>query len=90
MLHYKVNTTINCVFFAVRTTTCSDLSVPTNGMIAYDTGSMDARPVNTVATYTCNTGYMLTGDMTRNCGAGGMWSGTDPTCTRKLLTFSCF
>ena len=67
-------------FFAVSTTTCSDLTAPTNGMIAYNMESMDTRPLNTVATYTCITGYTVTGDMTKSCGAGGMWSGTDPTC----------
>ncbi|XP_064386134.1 mucin-2-like isoform X4 [Halichondria panicea] len=60
--------------------TCSDLTAPTNGMIAYDMESMNARPLNTVATYTCITGYMVTGDMTRTCEGGGVWSGTDPTC----------
>ncbi len=70
-------------FFAVSTTTCSDLPVQTNGMmIAYDMETMNARPLNTVATYSCITGYMVTstGDMTRTCGAGGMWSETNPTC----------
>ncbi len=72
---------ISCVFFSPATlATCSDLTAPTNGMIAYDMESMNARPLNTVATYTCITGYMVTGDMTRTCGAGGVWSGTDPTC----------
>ncbi len=37
------------------------------------------------ATYTCNTGYMLTGDTTRTCGAGGQWSSSAPTCNRKLV-----
>ena len=69
------------VFFPATTTaTCSDLTDPTNGMIGYDMETMDARPMNTVATYTCVTGYMLDGDRTRTCEATGMWSGTDPTC----------
>ncbi len=69
------------VFFPATTTAaCSDLTDPTNGMIGYDMETMDARPVNTVATYTCVTGYMLGGDMTRTCEATGVWSGTDLTC----------
>ncbi len=62
--------------------TCTDLTPPTNGMISYDMGTIVVRPLNTVATYTlsCITGYTVTGDMTRTCGSGGMWSGTDPTC----------
>ncbi len=49
-------------------------------MIGYDFGTIDARPVNTVATYTCVSGYMLDGGMTRTCEATGEWSGTDLTC----------
>ena len=65
-------------------TACTDLTAPNNGMIAYDTESMDARPVNTVATYICNPGYALTGDMTRTCQADGMWSGAAPTCDGEI------
>ena len=88
-----------CVFPAtIITATCSDLNAPTNGMIDYDMETMDARPVNTVATYTCVTGYMLGGDMTRTCGATGEWSGTVPTCKcesiqwiwmQHLILFCC-
>ncbi len=59
---------------------CSDLSL-TNGVINYNMGS--PRPVNTVATYTCNNGYTLRGDTTRTCGSDGQWSGNDPTCQGK-------
>ncbi|XP_064386173.1 uncharacterized protein LOC135334783 [Halichondria panicea] len=65
----------------LSTTTCSDLTAPTNGMIGYNAETMNTRPVNTVATFTCKTGYTVTGDMTRTCGADGVWSGTNPTCT---------
>ncbi len=79
-----------CVFFTASTTTCTDLMFPTSGMIAYNMETMNARPLNTVATYTCITGYTVTGGMTRNCGAGGMWSGTNPTCTRKYTHILLF
>ena len=69
-------------FFAVSTIICTDLTAPANGMIGYNAETMNARPVNTVATFSCITGYMLSvsGDMTRTCEAGVMWSGTNPTC----------
>ncbi len=72
-----------CIFPPATTpATCTDLTPPTNGMISYDMGTIVARPLNTVATFTCITGYILsmTGDMTRTCGATGMWSGSAPTC----------
>ena len=42
-----------------------------------------------MATYSCDTGYGLTGDATSTCGGddsspNGVWSGTPPTCDRKL------
>ncbi len=64
-------------------TTCSDLMVQPNGMISYSMGTASPRPVNTVATYTCVTGYTLNGGNTRTCGRGGVWSGSPPTCQGK-------
>ncbi len=67
---------------------CSDLPSPTNGDINYGggDGSTGSRPVDTVATYTCNTGYTLNGGSTRTCesgGSGGVWSGSAPVCERE-------
>ncbi|XP_064386106.1 protein lev-9-like [Halichondria panicea] len=62
-------------------TDCPDLPSLINGMIMYNTGSPDNRPINAGAIYTCNTGYTLTGgDTTRTCVSGGIWSGVPPTC----------
>ncbi len=63
--------------------TCSDLILLTNGDIVYTAGSTNSRPVDTVATYTCNTGYTLNGGTTRTCESDGVWSGSTPTCQRK-------
>ncbi|XP_064388562.1 E-selectin-like isoform X3 [Halichondria panicea] len=44
-------------------------------------GTASQRPVDTVATYTCDTGYTLNGgNTTRTCGSDGVWSGSAPTC----------
>ncbi len=64
--------------------TCSDLPSLTNGNIDYGgAGSPDSRPVNTVATYTCVTGYTVNGDSTRTCGSDGVWSGQGSNCQSK-------
>ena len=75
---------------AAPSTTCSDLTKPTNGMIAYNIETNSLRPVDTVATYTCDTGYTLNGDTTRACESGGMWSGSAPVCQCKWNEFSVF
>ncbi len=65
--------------------TCSDLPSLTNGDIDYGgAGSTSSRPMDTVATHTCNTGYTLSGgSTTRTCGSDRMWSGLAPVCQRK-------
>ena len=36
--------------------------------------------LGSVATYSCNDSFMLTGTSTRTCQADGTWSGDNPTC----------
>ncbi|XP_064386185.1 CUB and sushi domain-containing protein 1-like isoform X2 [Halichondria panicea] len=81
------NTTRTCVSGGIWNgspptcqSTCSDLTVPANGMISYNMGTASLRPVDTVATFTCDTGYTLNGGTTRTCGSDGVWSGFAPTC----------
>ena len=59
---------------------CTDLMDLVNGGITYDIGTTGNRPVNTVATYVCDTGYMLEEDAntTRTCESAGRWSGSEP------------
>ncbi len=78
------NVYVECV--PVPIVTCSDLPSLTNGDIDYGGGgSIDSRSVNTVATYTCDTGYTLSrlSSTTRTCGSDGVWSGSAPVCQRK-------
>ncbi len=64
-------------------TTCPDLTAPNNGTISYNMGTTSLRPVNTVATYSCVTGYTLNGGTIRICGSDGVWSAFAPVCYRK-------
>ena len=61
---------------------CPDLMDPTNGIITF-TGETSG--FMTMATYSCNPGYGLSGgDSVRTCTSSsvgpGEWSGTSPTC----------
>ena len=42
--------------------------------------------------FTCNTGYELTGSDTRTCQSDGSWSGSDVTCARGnyVCMYHCF
>ncbi len=62
--------------------TCSNLSSPANGTIKYNNMNPQ-RLLGTVATYTCNPGYTLSGNEARTCESDMMWSGSDPTCQGK-------
>ena len=35
--------------------------------------------------FTCNTGYELTGSNTRTCQSDGNWSGSDDVCRRGMV-----
>ena len=71
------NIIILIITAAVNAMVCTNLMDLVNEDVAYN---MDDRPVDTVATYTCNHGYTLNGGTTRTCRSDGIWNGSDPTC----------
>ena len=65
----------------LHTVPCPVLSTPDNGRVSYSNGITGAHiPTNIEATYSCTTGYVLTGDSMRTCTSGGSWTGSDPVC----------
>ncbi|XP_078573906.1 E-selectin-like [Branchiostoma floridae x Branchiostoma japonicum] len=61
---------------------CPVLTAPTNGVRAPLTGSNFY--TNTI-TFTCNSGYVLSGSPNTVCQADGSWSNPVPTCPRKAI-----
>jgi hypothetical protein len=57
---------------------CPALPGPTGGMVLAPTLTFGS-----TATYSCGTGYTLTGTATSLCQNDGTWSGTVPTCVIK-------
>ena len=55
---------------------------PNNGMIDCSLGGDGVPSYEDNCSYTCNTGYELTGSATRTCQSNRSWSGTDAMCTR--------
>ncbi len=59
---------------------CPDLTVPANGALVYSDTTIP-RAEGSTATYTCTTGYQVTGLMVRTCSVTGWSTGDDPVCT---------
>ncbi len=79
-VRYHLLFTVAIVLVFPAVVTCPALTNPDNGVVTLPNNNLES-----TATYTCDNGYTLTGDTTtRTCQANGMWSGSDPTCTRKF------
>ena len=69
-----------CLFFIVDIQ-CDHLSTPANGEIAScSSGRVGVGYEGDMCSFTCNTGYELTGSDTRTCQSDGNWNGTKTTC----------
>ena len=60
---------------------CGQLSDPTDGQVTFEPAGTTV--FNSRATYSCNSGFSLQGDQTRDCQADETWSGSEPKCVRK-------
>ena len=65
---------------------CSSLNNPNNGMINCSLGDDGILSYEDTCSFTCNTGYELTGSDTRTCQSDQSWSGTDVMCRRGRYT----
>ena len=52
-------------------TNCVPLTSLANGQVV---------TIGNTATYTCDTGYTLSGSQSRTCGADGNWTFSEPLC----------
>ncbi len=76
--------------FVTAAVMCSFLTAPTNGVITYTGMTSGSLGFMDIATYSCNSGYGLSGGNTvRTCtgsaGSSGEWTGTAPTCEGMQL-----
>ncbi len=78
-LYSKYIVSVHVFTFPNTVVTCPVLTSPTNG--ALSTPNLNYL---TIATYSCDTGYVFTGSTLRQCLATGQWSGVAPTCPREL------
>ena len=57
---------------------CGGLRDPLYGRV-----DLDGTTLGSLATYSCNDGFVLEGDQMRKCQSDGQWSGREPVCKSK-------
>ena len=61
---------------------------PINGMISCSLINSPVFSYEDTCSFTCDTGYELTGSDTRTCQSDGSWSGSEVSC-RRGITMLC-
>ena len=59
-----------------------------NGMINCSLAVDNVASFRDFCSFSCNTGYELTGSDTRTCQSDGSWSGNDAECSNSITTTS--
>ena len=73
-------------FFSV--VSCPSLTDLNNGVINCSLGDDGVPSYEDTCSFTCNTGYELTGSDTWTCQRDGSWSSSNVTCRRGMLLLS--
>ena len=68
------------ILFSIILVQCPDLTNPMNGMISCSMISSPIYAYEDTCSFTCNTGYELTGSTERTCQSDGSWSGSPVSC----------
>jgi len=64
---------------------CSNLTKPSNGeIVSCNSASIGVGYEGDTCSFTCNTGYELSGNDTRTCQSDGSWSGSEIMCERGI------
>ena len=71
-----MNVCIDFIISSFIVVDCGPLTNPDNGQVVTSHGTT----FGSTATYTCDTGYTLSGSQTRTCGADGVWTLFTPVC----------
>ena len=72
------------------TVPCLSLTNPKNGVMTCSLGDDEIPSYEDTCSFTCNTGYTLTGSVTRTCQSDGSWSGSETSCRKGRECVKCF
>ena len=70
------------IFYVYTSVPCSPLHVSNYGMMNCSLGDDGVPSYEDTCSFTCNTGYEVTGSDTRTCQSDGSWSGSNDVCRR--------
>ena len=88
MIVCNIKKYVICYYFQfILEIQCNNLSTPASGGItSCSSGRLGVGYEGDTCSFTCNTGYELTGSDTRTCQSDGSWSGSETVC-RRGITF---
>jgi len=61
---------------------CPSIADPNNGVMTCLLGDDGVSSYQDTCSFTCYTGYVITGSDTRTCQSDGSWSGSESMCIR--------
>ena len=64
---------------------CTNL--PNGRVTSCDSGSMGVGYEGDTCTFSCNTGYVLSGNPTRTCQNNGSWNVSETMCRQSMLPY---
>ena len=80
-LHENSFNNIMCLL-VIEVVDCGPLTNPDNGQVNTSNGTI----LGSIATYTCDTGYTLSGSESRTCENSGVWAVlTSPICESEFI-----
>ena len=75
-----------CCIKSIIIVTCPSLTDPNNGTITCSFGDDGVLSYEDTCSFTCNTGYELTGSDTRTCQSDESWNDTEIMCRRGMYS----
>ena len=78
------------IIMIILLVSCPSLTDPNNGTINCSLEDYGAPSYKDTCSFTCNTGYELTGSDIRTCQSDGSWSGSDVVCSNNTATMSAY
>ena len=82
------NLSLKCLHLIL--VSCLSLTAPNNGNISCLPGDDKILSSGDTCSFTCNTNYELTGNDTRTCQSGGIWTDKDVMCRCECLNLCTY